>query len=480
LGCLVYHEDTAQFQYFPKIGEFNECHVDKSGRWLLSLEDIDGLYDLEMRIFDLQTGTERMVMDQAGAVGHADMGFGYMIGDDNWNSRANAMRVWDFAQNPLSGRLVSYNLDWSAPAPNHTSHGNARPGVPASDQYACGSSASRADAIWGNEIICFRLDGSLNVLVVAPVMTDLNAPGGGSDDYVKRPKGNLDVTGQYFIWTSNAGGNRLDAFLVKVPGQRLLGGSSDTTSPTVTLTAPGAGTTVSGIVTIAASAADNVGVTGVQFRLDGANLGPEDLSAPYAISWNTAGASNGSHGLSAIARDAAGNSGTSVPVVVTVANDTTPPAISAVMASGVTSGMATITWTTGEPSDSQVEYGQTAAYGSSTALGAPPVVAHTILLSGLGPATTYHFRVKSRDAAGNLATSGDFTFLTLPVSGSAPAPTVGSVVEALTGTIYVLRPGVLGIRVGGTGFQPGATLSLGSGIASGATTFIDATHLEAT
>jgi hypothetical protein len=55
-------------------------------------------------------------------------------------------------------------------------------------------------------------------------MTDLDAPGGGRDDYNKLPKGNLDVTGQYFIWTSNVGGNRLDAFIVKVPGH-LLGAS---------------------------------------------------------------------------------------------------------------------------------------------------------------------------------------------------------------------------------------------------------------
>ena len=49
-----------------------------------------------------------------------------------------------------------------------------------------------------NEIVCFRLDGSRTVLVVAPNMTDLNASGGGSDDYSKRPKGNLDPTGEYF------------------------------------------------------------------------------------------------------------------------------------------------------------------------------------------------------------------------------------------------------------------------------------------
>src|SRR5215813_9811325 len=90
-----------------------------------------------------------------------------------------------------------------------------------------------------DEIVCFSLDanrnadGSLDVLVVGQVMTDLYASGGGSDDYSKRPKGNLDVTGRYFIWTTNLGGNRLDAFLVKIPGGRA--SSSGTTVPPASL-----------------------------------------------------------------------------------------------------------------------------------------------------------------------------------------------------------------------------------------------------
>jgi hypothetical protein len=55
-------------------------------------------------------------------------------------------------------------------------------------------------------------------------MTNLDAPGGGTD-YAKTPKGNLDISGKYFIWTSNLGGNRLDAFLVKVPSQLLVTGN---------------------------------------------------------------------------------------------------------------------------------------------------------------------------------------------------------------------------------------------------------------
>ena len=74
-----------------------------------------------------------------------------------------------------------------------------------------------------DEIVCFSLDAnryadhSLDVLVVGQIMTDLDAPGGGGGDYEKTPKGNLDVTGSYFIWTTNLGGGRLDAFLVKIP-----------------------------------------------------------------------------------------------------------------------------------------------------------------------------------------------------------------------------------------------------------------------
>ena len=98
----------------------------------------------------------------------------------------------------------------------------------------------------------------------------------------------------------------------------------DTTPPTVAVSAPAAGATVSGTTPVSANASDNVGVAGVQFTLDGANLGAEDTSAPYSVSWNTTTATNGSHALRAIARDAATNSTTSVPVSVTVSNAAPP------------------------------------------------------------------------------------------------------------------------------------------------------------
>jgi glucose/arabinose dehydrogenase len=98
---------------------------------------------------------------------------------------------------------------------------------------------------------------------------------------------------------------------------------TDTTPPTVSMTAPSSGSTVSGTLAVRANAADNVGVAGVQFLLDGTSLGAEDTTAPYALTWDTTAAGNGSHALTARARDAAGNTSTSPAVTVTVSN--TPP-----------------------------------------------------------------------------------------------------------------------------------------------------------
>ncbi|MBI3545368.1 MAG: hypothetical protein HY081_02040 [Gammaproteobacteria bacterium] len=97
-------------------------------------------------------------------------------------------------------------------------------------------------------------------------------------------------------------------------------GASDTVPPNVTLTAPSSAATVSGTISVTANASDNVGVVGVQFKLDSQTLGAEDTSAPYTVTWNTAYAAAGAHTLTAVARDAAGNIATSSSVIVTVSN----------------------------------------------------------------------------------------------------------------------------------------------------------------
>ena len=117
---------------------------------------------------------------------------------------------------------------------------------------------------------------------------------------------------------------------------------------------------------------------------------------------------------------------------VSIASDTTAPAISAVAAGTLTSASAVITWTTDEASTSQVEYGQTTAYGSSTSLAGSLVTSHSASVSGLNSATLYHFRVSSRDAAGNLAVGADGTFTTL--ADSTPPVTSAIAAGSITAT----------------------------------------------
>lgn len=90
----------------------------------------------------------------------------------------------------------------------------------------------------------------------------------------------------------------------------------DSAPPAISLTAPAAGN-VSGTFTVSANASDNVAVVGVQFRLNGSNLGNEDTSVPYSVSWNTTSLTPGTtYTLSAVARDAVGLTTTSSSVTV--------------------------------------------------------------------------------------------------------------------------------------------------------------------
>ena len=122
---------------------------------------------------------------------------------------------------------------------------------------------------------------------------------------------------------SGAGVHPLDAIDQQYLSQiSLTSCGSDPIAPSVVLSSPANGSTVWGTTTVSAIASDNVGVAGVQFQLDGVDLAPEDTTAPYSINWNTTGATNGSHNLTAAARDGAGNITISEPITVTVSNFT--------------------------------------------------------------------------------------------------------------------------------------------------------------
>jgi poly(hydroxyalkanoate) depolymerase family esterase len=123
--------------------------------------------------------------------------------------------------------------------------------------------------------------------------------------------------------------------------------NSDSAAPTVSLTAPGNGSTVSGPVQVTASASDNVGVSKVEFFIDNTLVGT-DSASPYAYTWNSATATNGTHVLVAKAHDAAGNTASSSPLTVTVTggiSDTTAPTVSITFptAGATVAGAVTIT-----------------------------------------------------------------------------------------------------------------------------------------
>jgi hypothetical protein len=207
-------------------------------------------------------------------------------------------------QPPPSGDTTAPTVSITSPAANATLTGT----VPVT--------ADAVDAV-GVASVQFRLDG-----------TDLGA---------------LDTSSPFSVnWNTTAasnGGHTLTAIARDAAGNQttsaavsvtVTNSAPDTTPPTVSITAPANNATVSGTVTVSANATDATGVVGVQFRIDGTALGTEDLMAPYSISWNTTGSSNGAHVLTALARDAAGNQTTSAAVNVTV-NNAPPPTGAAIV-----------------------------------------------------------------------------------------------------------------------------------------------------
>ena len=119
--------------------------------------------------------------------------------------------------------------------------------------------------------------------------------------------------------------------------------AADTVKPTVNITSPAPGSTVSGTVTVSVSATDNVAIARVDLYLNSNTRLGGDSTLPYALSWNTTTVANGSVMLTAVAYDSSGNKTHSAVINVTVANGTTvsptQPTLS-VKSSNPTSGVS--------------------------------------------------------------------------------------------------------------------------------------------
>ncbi len=129
--------------------------------------------------------------------------------------------------------------------------------------------------------------------------------GDGTTDTGPTPSHTFTAAGTYTVLlTVTDDDDATDTAQAQITAQS---GASDTTAPTVTLTAPVTGATLSATVSLTATAADDTGVDRVEFSVDGAVLST-DTAAPYEASLDTTPYGDGFHALSATAYDGAGNS----------------------------------------------------------------------------------------------------------------------------------------------------------------------------
>jgi len=214
---------------------------------------------------------------------------------------------------------------------------------------------------------------------------------------------------------------------------------SEMQSPTAAITIPANGATVTGSVNFTAAASDNIGVTKVEYFLNN-NLVGTDTSTPYVYSWDTLAATPGSYTLLVKAYDAAGNVGQSSPVTVTVAIDTTAPAVSVAAPANGTTVSGTVNITASANDNVGVNMVEIYINGAMRAVvnSAPFTFNWNTTLENNG---TYNLTAKAYDAANNAATSSAVTVSvnnivpdTAAPSASVTAPATGATVS---GTVNV-------------------------------------------
>jgi hypothetical protein len=137
LGCVIYRSPRRQFQFYapPEGFALDECHIDKSGRWLI-LQEVDHNGLTQNRVVDVRHGTVTTIDDPDGALGHLDMGYGYAVGADNFNPLPNATILLKFPVGAPSGR----SAPWCTP----TSAGTSWPPITSRTATHCAHRRSRS------------------------------------------------------------------------------------------------------------------------------------------------------------------------------------------------------------------------------------------------------------------------------------------------------------------------------------------------
>lgn len=193
---------------------------------------------------------------------------------------------------------------------------------------------------------------------------------------------------------------------------------TDTTAPTVALTAPTEGVTVTGTVPISATASDNIGVDKVEFYLNSTLLGT-DITAPYGLDWNSASMTNSTYTLTAKAYDVAGNFASDVHTVTSQNGDTSvPTAPTNLKVTATAYNKVSLSW---QASTDNVGVTGYTVFRNGTPIAQVGTVANyqdTTVSSN----TKYSYQVTARDAAGNQSAASTNVSVTTPTVPDSQAP----------------------------------------------------------
>jgi len=187
-----------------------------------------------------------------------------------------------FAVNPAPPDTTPPTVAFTSPAAGAITNGNVQVTATASDDYA----VNRVEFYQGATLL----------------FTDTSAPYSFA---WSAPGGSITLTAKAYDDAGNVGTATVTF-------------TSDRTPPSVSITAPAAGSTISGTVTVSASASDSSGISIVDFFMDGRYIG-SDNTAPYSLAYSTVGW-DGTRSFTARAYDLVNNSTLSAPVTVTVQN----------------------------------------------------------------------------------------------------------------------------------------------------------------
>lgn len=200
----------------------------------------------------------------------------------------------------------------------------------------------------------------------------------------------------------------------------------DQIAPTVNITAPTDGATVSGTVNLEATATDNTAVTKVEFYIDG-TLKTTMSSGPYNYSWNSASVANGQHTVLVKGYDAMNNVGSDSITVNAQNNDTqAPTAPTNLTATAAAANKVNLSWTASTDNIGVTGYSVTRNGSPLAQVGNVTTYSDTTAL----PNMQYTYQVTARDAAGNNSSASNTASVTTPTVADTQAPTKPSSLSA--------------------------------------------------